>query len=341
MNAPSRRPQVKLGLDRFSAIYLLLAIMLVFGTLEPDTFLTSSTMRIVLAEQVVVAVLALAVLVPVAAGAFDLSVGANLALSLVIFSWLHAETSTSTWLAAVIAVLCCSLVGLVNGIVVVYLKVNSFIATLGMSQVLAAATLYISDNRQIVGVIPPGFRKLGNSDFLGLPLPVLYLAVIALVVWVVLEHTPAGRSVYMTGGNEEAARLVGIRTDRVVLSTLVASATLAGIAGIIFAAKVAVFSNSFGPPLLFPAFAAVFFGATQIKRRPNVWGTIIAVYTLAFGVKGLQLLFQGSVFWITPLFNGLALLVAVALAGRSQRIAGRRVAGPEPEPRAHEEELPR
>jgi len=73
---------------------------------------------------------------------------------------------------------------------------------------------------------------------------------------------------------------------------------------------------SFGPPLLFPAFAAVFFGSTQFKNRPNVWGTIAAVYTLAFGVKGLQLAFSGGVYWITPLFNGLALLVAVALASR-------------------------
>ena len=76
------------------------------------------------------------------------------------------------------------------------------------------------------------------------------------------------------------------------------------------------FSNTFGPPLLFPAFAAVFFGSTQFKNRPNVWGTIAAVYTLAFGVKGLQLAFSGGVYWITPLFNGLALLVAVALASR-------------------------
>ena len=91
---------------------------------------------------------------------------------------------------------------------------------------------------------------------------------------------------------------------------------MAGLAGIIYGAKVGSFSNTFGPPLLFPAFAAVFFGSTQFKNRANVWGTIAAVYTLAFGVKGLQLAFSGGVYWITPLFNGLALLVAVAFASR-------------------------
>ena len=76
--------------------------------------------------------------------------------------------------------------------------------------------------------------------------------------------------------------------------------------------------------LLFPAFAAVFFGATQIKSRPNVWGTILAVYTLAFGVKGLQLAFSSGVYWITPLFNGLALILAVALASRRVAAVRRR-----------------
>ena len=101
-----------------------------------------------------------------------------------------------------------------------------------------------------------------------------------------------------------------------VWGSLVASAVIAAIAGIIYGAKIGTFSNSFGQPLLFPAFAAVFLGSTQIRSRPNVWGTILAVYTLAFGVKGLQLAFSGGVYWITPLFNGVALVLAVALASR-------------------------
>jgi ribose transport system permease protein len=106
--------------------------------------------------------------------------------------------------------------------------------------------------------------------------------------------------------------------------SLVASAVVAGIGGLVYGAKIGSFSNTFGPPLLFPAFAAVFFGATQFKSRPNVWGTVLAVYTLAFGVKGLQLAFAGGVYWITPLFNGLALVVAVALASRSVAATKRR-----------------
>ena len=199
---------------------------------------------------------------------------------------------------------------------VVKFRVNSFIATLGMSQVLAAATLYISSNRQIVGVFTKSFLDFGRRDLLGIPIVVYYLVAIAFVIWYVIECTPLGRHLLATGSNPDAARLAGVRTDRMVWGSLVVSAVVSGLAGIIYGAKVGSFSNTFGPPLLFPAFAAVFFGSTQFKNRANVWGTIAAVYTLAFGVKGLQLAFSGGVYWITPLFNGLALLIAVALASR-------------------------
>jgi ribose transport system permease protein len=81
-----------------------------------------------------------------------------------------------------------------------------------------------------------------------------------------------------------------------------------------YAFKSGTFSQTVGPGLLFPAVAAVFFGASQIKGRPNVWGTLIAVYALAFGVKGLQLKWTGATAWLEPLFEGLSLLVAVAIA---------------------------
>jgi ribose transport system permease protein len=304
------------GLNRASVLYLLALILVLFSLWIPETFLTQSTFKIVFADQVVIGILGLAVLVPLSAGAFDLSCGAMLAFSLVIMSWFQAETGVNAVLSAIIALAACAGIGFLSGLLVVKFRVNSFIATLGMSQVLAAATLYISSNRQIVGVFSPSFLNFGRREVLGIPIVVYYLVAIAVVIWYVIECTPLGRHLLATGSNPNAARLAGVRTDRMVWGSLVVSAVVSGVAGIIYGAKVGSFSNTFGPPLLFPAFAAVFFGSTQFKNRANVWGTIAAVYTLAFGVKGLQLAFSGGVYWITPLFNGLALLVAVALASR-------------------------
>ena len=141
-----------------------------------------------------------------------------------------------------------------------------------MSQVIAAATLYISANKQITGVFSDSFLDFGRRDVFGIPIVVYYLVAIALVLWYVLEMTPLGRHLFATGANPESARLSGVRTDQLVWGSLVASAVVAGIAGIIYGAKIGSFSNSFGPPLLFPAFAAVFFGSTQFRNRGPTCG---------------------------------------------------------------------
>jgi len=111
--------------------------------------------------------------------------------------------------------------------------------------------------------------------------------------------------------------MAGVKTDRYVWGSLVVSALIGGFAGLIQSWKTGLFGNDVGPGFLFPAIAAVFFGASQLRNRPNVWGSMIAVLTLAFGVKGLQLTFTGgSKPWIEPLFEGVSLLIAVAFASR-------------------------
>ena len=84
----------------------------------------------------------------------------------------------------------------------------------------------------------------------------------------------------------------------------------------IYSWKFATYTSSVGPPLLFTAVGAVFFGASQLKGRPNVWGTIIAVYVLAFGIKGIGLRYPREISWIQPMFEGLVLIIAVAVASR-------------------------
>jgi ribose transport system permease protein len=306
----------RLGLDRLSALYLLILFFIIFGIARPDTFLTGTTIKLVLSEGVITAVLALAFLIPLLGGAFDLSIGAMMTFSLVIVNYLAVHASTPLWLNAIIALVACACIGAVSGFIVVRLRVNSFIATLGVSQVLLAIVLLISKNEQIIGAFGDSYFKFGRDDLLGVPVVVFYLLALAIVLWYVLEHTPVGRFLFAAGGNTEAARLSGVRTDRLIWGSLVASAVVAGIAGLIFSVKVGNFSSSVGPGYLFPAIAAVFFGASQFSRRPNVWGTLLALYSLQFGVKGLQLTFQTGTYWIQPLFEGLTLIIAVALASR-------------------------
>jgi ribose transport system permease protein len=166
------------------------------------------------------------------------------------------------------------------------------------------------------------FLSLGTSKFLGVPLSVYAMLAIALGIWIFLDFRPAGRYLYAVGSNPNAAKLAGVNVNRLTSLSLIIGAALAGFAGLILASVLGVGSPDSGPPYLLPAFTAVFLGATQIKKgRPNVFGTLIAVYLLAIGIKGLQLTGQPS--YIGNLFNGLALIVAVALAVRSYSAARR------------------
>jgi ribose transport system permease protein len=306
----------KLAPRRISAIYLLGLFILLFGLLSPDTFLTEVTFTLIFRSGVVTCILALAFLVPLTAGVYDLSIGAVMALSLGLVVYLSLHTGLSTPVTAVIAVAACGVAGAVSGFIVVKLHVDSFIATLGVSQVLTGAVLLLSNNTQLIGRFPDYWSNLGTGDFLGLPRVVYMLVLLALVMWYLLEFTAVGRYLLATGGNREAARLAGVPTERVLWSVFVASGMIAGIAGVIFSMQSAVFSSSIGPGYLFPAVAAVFLGASQLSQRPNVWGTLIAYFALAFGIQGLALSTASASVWSQPVFQGVSLIIAVAVASR-------------------------
>lgn len=306
---------------RFHSLSLLLVwalLILLFGLLRPSTFFTAFTFRTVAADQAITAIMALALVIPLAAGVFDLSIGGMMGMSVVLVTWFQSAHQIDPASAIVLTLLAGLLVGAINAVVIVRLGVDSFIATLGMQSILLAAIQWVSGGNQIVTGISEGFKRLGGTKLFGLPLPFYYMLGIAAVLWYVLELRQFGRYLYATGANPEAVRLAGVRTGRLTTVSLLVSATVATLAGIIFAAKIGSASLDAGPPYLLPAFAAVFLGATQFRSRlVNVPGTIIAVYVLATGVKGLQL--TGSPFWVEDLFNGLALIVAVALAVQTSR----------------------
>jgi ribose transport system permease protein len=206
---------------------------------------------------------------------------------------------------------------------VVKLKVNSFIGTLGMSSILIAIAYMITDSSQIVlstsGYAP--FFEFARTELFGLPLSVYYAAVIALVFWWILEYTPGGRYLYAVGGNPVASRLAGVRVGRVTMIAFMASGASSAFAGIVYLATIGTATPDSGSGYLLPAFSAVFLGATQIRPgRVNVLGTLVAIFLLATGVTGLQL--AGAPSYVTQLFNGAALIVAVALAARTARRQG-------------------
>ena len=210
-----------------------------------------------------------------------------------------------------------------SGTLIVRARIDSFIATLGMSSVLLALIAWVSGGQQILN-LPASFQRLATSELLGLALPVWIMLAVGLVVWYVMQRTPTGRRLYATGGNVNAARLAGVHTSRVIVLALVSCGAIAALAGLLTSAQLAVGDPTVGPGYLLPAYAAAFLGSTQFHGgRYNVWGSVLAVLVLAVGVKGLQL--AGAPVWIPDLFNGVALLVAVGMS-KYQRTARRSAA---------------
>jgi ribose transport system permease protein len=297
---------------RVSALYVGLAFFILFALWVPDTFLTATTLRTLLADQAISAMVALGLVLPLAAGVFDLSIGMAVGLGTIMVAWLIGDHGMAIVPACLLAIAAGSAVGLINASLVAGVGVDSFIATLGITSVLTAVVTAISGGNTVIG-LPASFQSIATDKVFGVALPVFYLLVLAIVMWFVLEHTPLGRRVYATGGNAEAARLSGVHTKRVIVGALILASTIAATAGVLGSARVAAGSPDVGVGYLIPAFSAAFLGSTQIRPGHfNVWGTILAVYVLAIGVRGLQL--AGAPFWLPDLFNGLALVIAVGAA---------------------------
>lgn len=310
-----------LSIRRVSALYVLLLFIGVFSVWVPDLFLTATTLRTLLYEQAVTTLIAVGLGVALAAGAFDLSIGGTIGLVSVVVSGLLAKRGFAVVPAIVAAVLVGALVGIANGVLVVRIGIASLIATLGVSSILMGISTGLSGDQEITN-LSPAFSNLASDQLFGIALPVYVLLVVCLLVWYVTEQTPLGRRLYATGGNLEAARLSGIRTGRVIFGAFVVCGTIAALAAVLETARDGAGQDSIGPPYLLPAYAAAFLGSTQVRvGRFNVWGTVLATYTLAIGVYGLEL--AGAPLWLPNLFNGAALLVAVGVS-RWQRRPGLR-----------------
>lgn len=298
---------------RIGAVYVWIILIALFTWLSPAVFGNADTISQVLNQYSVVGLVALGVLMPVSAGLFDLSIGSVAGLGGITSAWFLANVSANPLLAVLVGVGAALCVGLVNVMVVLLLRVDSFIGTLATSSLVAAVVIAISGDTQIVQNVNGEFQDwLGIKNILGLTLPVALMLAAMLILGFLLERTAYGRHVYAIGYDAEVARLGGIRVNFVRASTLLISSGLAGLGGICIVGSIGAGDPTIGPSLLLPSFAAVFLGATQFRQgRFNTWGAVVAVLLLGTGATGLIIV--GAPRWSPLVFNGIVLIIAVAL----------------------------
>jgi ribose transport system permease protein len=315
-DAGSLRPR---GFDwvRFVEAYALLGgivvLLAIFGALRPATFLSWSNITTILGSQAVLVVLTLALIIPLTAGDYDLSVASVLTLSGMLVAVLNAQHAWPLSGAILAALLAGLVTGLVNAGFILYFRIPSLIVTLGSGTFINGVVLWMSGSMTVSGVSAELTEWVVIRRLFGIPLAFYYALALCILLWYFFEYTTAGQRLLFVGRGREVARLSGVRVDQVRLLSLVASGLLSSCAGILYAGTIGAADPLSGLTFLLPAFAAAFLGATSISPgRFNPWGSFVAVYFLVTGITGLTIL--GIETYVQNLFYGGGLVLSVALS---------------------------
>ncbi len=312
-------------LARRYALFVLLAIMLVGFWWAQPAFINSANLFSILQAVSVVAILGVGVSITMSAGGFDLSVGSVAASSVMAASYAMVVLQLDAGATFALVLLMGALIGLANGLLIVKVGVPDLLATLSTMFLLAGLQLIPTGGRSITagmmlpdgstakGAYDPAFLILGRSRLFDIvPLPVIVMAIVAVLAWFLMERTRFGRVFYAIGGNETAAHLAGAPTKAYRLSAYVISGSLASLGGLIIASRVGRGDVSAGASLLLDAVAASLIGfAVLDKRRPHVLGTVLGAIFVGVLLNGLTML--NAPYYTQDFVKGVVLVGALAL----------------------------
>jgi ribose transport system permease protein len=295
--------------SKYGLVGALLLLILVFSVSTPG-FATLENWKILGTGNSVPGLVALAALVPLMVGEFDLSVANVAELAAVLVAILIGQDHLAPLLAYIIVIIVAIAIGLVNGVLVGVFGLNSFIVTLAMSSVIEGISLYLTSGSTLFTGIPTSLINLGQGSVGWVPDLVIVLVVAAAVLWYLTEKTPVGRHVIAVGLGREAARLMGVRVRVMTVFAFVVASVLGAGAGVVWLGYTGSVAAGTGSYLLLPALTAGFLGATSIRvGRFNVAGTTVAVVLVAVGLSGLEL--NGAPSWVQPIFDGGVLMGAI------------------------------
>ena len=314
-----------LSIARKAGLFVLLAGMIVGFWLAEPAFLNLNNLFSVLQAVAVVAILGVGVTLTLAVDGFDLSIGSIAASAVMAASYAMVVWQLDAFATIPVVLAMGAFIGLLNGLLIVRVGIPDLLATLSSMFLLAGLQLIPTGGRSITsgmimpngetapGAYDPAFFPLGRARLWDVvPLPVVIMAVVAIVFWFFMERTRWGRVFYAIGGNETAAHLAGAPTRLYRLTTYVLSGTLASLGGLIIAARVGRGDVSSGASLLLDSVAAALIGfAVLDARRPNVLGTVVGAIFVGILLNGLTML--NAPYYTQDFVKGAVLVGALAL----------------------------
>jgi len=317
-------PEAKLYLGlfaRYATIIGLVAMIAVFSLLSPRAFPTLGNFTNVLNQASLAMIIAGGLTLAVVVGELDLSIGFAASLHGVLVTGLIVANKLPIPVAIAIVIALGALIGLVNGIIVTKVRVNSVIATLGVGTILTGLAFAYSAGVPIVAGVPEAFLQVSLGRWLfGIPNNIVIMAVVLGGLWVLVERTSLGQEIQAVGGNPAAARLAGIDVGRIKTLGFVVSGMCAALTGVLLASRLGSGTTSAADSYLLTAFAAVFLGSATLRDGEfHVLGTLVGALIIAFGFNGLNIF--GAPTFSQYVFQGAILIVAVGLSSLGRAVA--------------------
>jgi ribose transport system permease protein len=319
-NHPSGSRQGLVLLSKYGTLVAMAIMLIVFGLAVPNgAFFTGENLINIVNQSSLTAIIASGLTIVLVVGEFDLSIGYVASLAGVLVTGLIVRQGLPLFLAALVTLLIGGGIGAVNGIVITKARVNAVVATLGIGTVVVGLSFGYTAGSPIVAV-PKSFPHLALGKIAGLPNPIWLMAFVLGLLWVVLNRTPLGQRIQAVGGNRDAARLAGIRTDRTKIAAFVIAGLCAALTGIMLASLLGSGTVSAADSYLMDSFAAVFLGSATLRDGEfHIVGTLIGVLIVNVGFNGLSQLGTPT-FW-QYVFKGGILVAAVALSTIARRYA--------------------
>lgn len=297
-------------LSKYGIFIAFICICIILSVATPY-FFTMQNILIVLRQVSINGILAIGVTFVIIAGGIDLSLGSVLALTGVVAAGFAHPGTHALIVPVMFGILTGVIIGAVNGLTITLGKVAPFIVTLGMMTIARGLALVWSDGRPVTN-LSPSFNYIGGGDLLHIPVPILLFVLVIVISAVILKYTRIGRYIYAVGGNETAARASGIRVNRVKLFAYIMCGGLAGLAGIVLAARITTGQPNAGIAYELDAIAAVVIGGTSLMGgRGSIAGTVIGVLIIGVINNGLDLLNVTS--YYQQIIKGIIIISAVLL----------------------------
>lgn len=293
----------------FGIVLILIGLCIVLSIATPGSFLTKDNLMSTLRQFSFIAMVAIGECLVIITSGIDLSVGSVYALAGVIGALFMTEVGGGALAGMLIGAAAGAVFGFANGIFITKLRLPPIIATLGTMSIARGLAQGIT-NGYPVSNLPSSFKLIGTGYILGIPAPVVLLAVMTIIVGIFLHKSVPGRRIYATGGSEEAARVSGVRVNRIIIMVYTLCGLFAAIAGLATAARLGVAQSTAGQGLELDAIAAVIIGGASVNGGTgNIAGPVLGAAIMGILRNGLVLL-SVSAYWQQAVI-GVVIIIAV------------------------------